>query len=150
MIELVLVHHGVCARAGPGAGEEIEDVAQPGFGPVEEIFALAGAIETTAHRDLAPRHRERSVVAERQLDFGEPDRLVGRRAVKDHVLHPLAAEHLRALLAEGPADGVGQVALATAVRADDGGDAGQDFDDRAFAEGLEAVQDDGLEAHRNF
>ena len=47
-----------------------------------------------------------------------------RRAVEDDVFHLFAAEGFRALLAEYPGDGVGNIALAATVRADDRRDAG--------------------------
>ena len=67
-------------------------------------------------RDATPLSRSRTSAA-----------AVGFRAslpLEDHVLHALAAQALGALLAEHPRDGVDDVALAAAVGADDGGDAG--------------------------
>ncbi len=67
-------------------------------------------------------------VGERDADFGHAERLAVVGAVEDAVFHLGAAEGLGALLAEHPADGVGDVALAAAVRADDGGHARLEFE----------------------
>ena len=111
VVQLVLVHHRVGARIGAGAGEEVEDVAQARQVAVQEVLALARSIEAAAHGHLGPRHAERAVVREHELDLAEPHGLARRRAVEDQVLHPLAAERLGALLAERPADGFGDVAV---------------------------------------
>ena len=140
VVELVLIHHGIGARVGAGAGKEVEDVAQAGRSAVQQVLALARAVELACDGDLAPRHRQRAVVAEQQLDLGEADGLARRRAVKDEVFHPLTAQRLGALLAEGPAHGLAYIALPAAVRADDRGDAGQHRDGRLLGERLEAVQ----------
>jgi hypothetical protein len=58
-----------------------------------------------------------------QADFSGRARLARVAAAEDDVLHLVAAQALGALLAEHPGDGVRHVALATAVRADDGRDA---------------------------
>ena len=150
VVELVLIHHRVGARVGAGAGEEVEDVAQARRVLVQEIFALARAVETAAHRHLGPRHGEHTIVAEDQLDLGEADRLARGGAVEDQVLHALPAERLRALLTERPADRFRDVALAASVRPDDRGDPGRDLEDGLLREGLEAVQRNGFEAHGVF
>ncbi len=73
--------------------------------PLAEVLVLSG-------RELDVRHME--------VDLGERQRRPRLAAVEDDVFHLLSAEALRALLAEHPADGVGDVALSAAVRADDG------------------------------
>ena len=134
VIQLVLIHHRVRARIRASSGEEVENVPQARDATVEQVFALARAVEPTAHRDLTPRHRQRSLVRERQLDFGEAHRLARRGAVKDQVFHATAAQRFRALLAERPTHRLRDIALAAAVGADDSRDAGQDFHDDLFAE----------------
>src|SRR5438093_876867 len=150
VVELVLVHDRVGARVRAGAGEEVEDVAQTCGAPVEEILALTRPVEPPRDRHFGPRHRQRAVVAEGQLDFGEPDRLSRLRAVEDQVFHALAAERLRALLAERPAHGLAYIRLSASVRPDDARDAGQDPHHGLVAERLEPVQRDGLKTHEVF
>jgi hypothetical protein len=69
---------------------------------------------------------------------------------KIQILHALAAQRLRALLTERPPDGFRDVALSTAVRTDDRGDAGKDLDAGALGERFEAVQSYGLKAHEDY
>jgi hypothetical protein len=61
--------------------------------------------------------------AEAQAHFGSGARFPRVTAAEDDVFHLLAAQALGALLAQDPRDGVGDVALAAAVRPDDRGDA---------------------------
>ena len=128
VIQTVLVHEGVSLGIDAGAGEEILDVAKPAHAFVEQVFALSGAIKAAGHAHLAPRYVETPVIVEDETDFSQSHRLPGRRAVEDHVFHLLSAESLGALLAESPANGVRDVGLAAAVRADDAGNAGEDLD----------------------
>ena len=150
VVELVLVHDRIGPRVRAGAGEEVQDVAQARRALVQEVFALARPVEPAADGHFGPRHRERAVVTEDQFDLGEADRLARGRAVEDEIFHLLAAERLRALLAEGPADRFRDVALAAPVRPDDRGDPGHDLQDALFRERFEAVQRDGFEAHGVF
>src|SRR5438046_1325865 len=150
VVELVLVHDRVGARVRAGAGEEVEDVAQTCGAPVEEILALTRPVEPPRDRHFGPRHRQRAVVAEGQLDFGEPDRLSRLRAVEDQVFHALAADRLRGPLAERPAPGLPYIRLYASVRPDDARDAGQDPHHGLVAERLEPVQRDGLKTHEVF
>ena len=61
-------------------------------------------------------------------DLGQAQGLAVLAAVEDHVLHLVAPEVFCALFAEDPADGIGDVALAAAVGADHGRDAGLEPD----------------------
>jgi hypothetical protein len=147
VVELVLVHDRVGARVGAGPGEDVEDVAQAGDALVEVVLALARAVESATHRDLAVWQGHRPVVAEVELDLGHPDGLARLRAVEDQVFHPLPAQGLRRLLAERPADRFRDVRLAAAVGTDDGRDARQDLDDALLAERLEAVDGNRFKTH---
>src|SRR5205085_6967703 len=123
------------------------NVPQARDATIEQVLALARSVEPTAHRDLTPRHRQRSLVRERQLDFGEANRLTRGRTVKDQVFHATAAQRFRALLAERPPHRLRDVALAAAIGADDSRDAGQDLHDDLLAERLETLERDGFQAH---
>ena len=71
-------------------------------------------------------------------------------AGEDHVFHARAAQRLGRLLTEHPGDGVGDVRLAAAVRADDGGDAfAMEFQFGAIAERLESQNLQLLEFEQN-
>src|SRR5262249_4145265 len=76
---------------------------------------------------------------EAQPHLGRRRRLPRVAAAEQHVFHPLAAQALRALLSHHPRDRVGHVALAAAIRTDDGGHAMVEGELRAIGERLEAV-----------
>ena len=61
------------------------------------------------------------------------------RAAEDHVLHLGAPELARVLLAHDPADGVGDIGLAGAVGAHDGGDILSEIQDRLIGKRFEAL-----------
>ena len=90
---------------------------------VEEILALARAVVPTRDHNFGKfraEHMRRIVQNERNL--GKADRTALGCAAEDHVLHLRAAELAAVLLAHDPADGVGDIGLAGAVGAYDGGD----------------------------
>ena len=58
-----------------------------------------------------------------QRHFGDVDRASRRRALEDHFFHLGAAKQPRALFAEHPPHGVGDVRLSATVRSDDRRDA---------------------------
>ena len=69
------------------------------------------------------RARRQRQAGEAEAHFGGGAGLARVAAVEDDVLHLVAAQALGALLAKHPGDGVGDVALAAAVGADNRGDA---------------------------
>ena len=87
--------------------------------------------------------------AEAQPHFGGRGRLARVAAAEDHVFHLLAAQALGALLAHHPGDGVGDVALAAAVRADDGGDALVEGQLGAIGKRFEAVDFETFKTHEH-
>ena len=100
-----------------------------GDGFVDDDLGLA--VEAGAVVDLG--------VDEGERDLGHAGGLAVAGAGEDDVFHLDAAEGLGGLLAENPGDGVGDVGLAAAVGADDGGDAfAGELDLGAITEGLEA------------
>ena len=147
VVEALLVHERVGLGVDPGPREEILDVPQAAHVGVEQVLALTGAVQASGHRHLAPRHAEAAVVVEHEADLGHADHLPRGGAVEDDVLHLVAAEGLRALLTEGPADGVGHVGLAAAVGTDDARDAREDLYIGLLGERLEAVDQDRFESH---
>ena len=85
--------------------------------------------------------------AEPQPDFGGRRRLARIAAVADDVFHLLAAKTLGALLAHHPRDGVGDVALAAPVGADNRRHALVEGELRAIGERFESVNLKTFEAH---
>ncbi len=150
LADLPLLDDGVGLRAEARVHEQLVDVAQSAHLPVHQVLALAVPVEAPC--DDALRVPVRAVAvqpAHAEVDLGHPQGLPRLAPVEDHVLHGDAPEALDALLSEDPGDGVGDVALATAVRADDPGHAALEIQFLLVAEGLEANDLDSIETHEN-
>src|SRR5882724_2180620 len=117
-----LLDDGVGPRPQPRAEEDVLYVAAAHVRVVDEVGRFAVPLQHALDRDLGVlgplAGGPRQAVVEGQLDARPRDGLAQRRAVEDHVLHRVAAQGLRARFAEDPADGVDDVRLAAAVRAD--------------------------------
>src|SRR5439155_1480156 len=117
-----LHHHG---GVGPqaGAAQQVLDVTQPHRRAIEQVLALPRAGEPACDEDFLIRDREGSIrVVEDQGDLRHVHRPAPGRALEDDVFHLAAAQQARRLLAQDPADGIGDVGLAAAVRPHDRGD----------------------------
>jgi hypothetical protein len=142
-------------RVGLGADaraeEEVRHVHETNRGLVDEVLALARAIEAARDGDLGVvlvlRRREAIGVVEGQRHLGERVRTARLGAVEDDVVHGLAAEVLRGLLTHGPADGVDDVRLAAAVGTDDRRHVVVDVDDGLVHERLEPADLDLRDLH---
>ena len=120
--------------------EQIDQVLEPDALAVEQVVALAGAIQAPPeleHRVVDGQQAVRIVQHERDVGHAQRGSLFG--ACEDHVLR-LAGPQRPPLLAEGPAQGIGQIRLAGAVRTDDRADARPELDHRAFGKRFEALQ----------
>ena len=147
-VELALADDHVLLAADAGVGEQLLDVEQAARRPVDGVLALARAKQRPGDRHLGQVDRQppRAVV-DREGDLGAAERGPLRGAGEDDVVHLRGADHLRALGAEHPGDGVDDVRLAGPVRPDDDGDAGLELDRRRIGEGLEALQGQRLQEH---
>jgi hypothetical protein len=149
-LDAALGDDGVHLLAQARVGEDLEHVDEPAAGAVEPVLPLAPAVEPAQDRDLAGGQVDPPVrVVEHELDLGARARLHAVPAAEDDVLHRLAADRERRLLAHRPQDGVGDVRLARAVRPDDDRDSGSKLQARAVGERLEALQRYRLEVHRS-
>ena len=123
-----------------GGVEQVDEVAQPDPLAVEQVLVLARAIQPAAELDDAVVDRQQAVgVVEDERDVGHAEGRPLLGAGPDDVLGLARAERA-ALLAERPAQRVGEVALARAVRPDDRADARPELDDGPLGEGLEALE----------
>ena len=138
LVDAPLLHHAVGIRAQARVHEQALDVLQAARGLVDEILAFAGAEHAARHRHLVVfRPQDRFAVGQRQAHLGHRQRLGLVGAVEDHVGHGAAAQRLRALFAQHPADRVRHVALAAAVRAHDRHHSGFEHQLRPLGEALE-------------
>src|SRR5262249_9551639 len=113
---------------------------------VDQVLALAVLAEAARHLHLRRRMGQPAGgVVEEERDLGVVD--ARRLAAVDDVGHARAAQPRGPLLAEGPLDRVDEVALAAAVRTDDGGDAVADRERGPLRERLESVHLDLGELH---
>ena len=121
---------------------------------VEKIFAVAVAENPARERDfvvgdLDARRAQIFLAhaAERERHLAHAHRFAAVRAVENHVGHFAAAQRLGRLLAEHPADGIGDIGFAAAVGADDGGDTGLKIQRGLVREGLKAENRQIFEIH---
>ena len=129
--------HAVVADAR--VGKELVDILEAAAGAVDEVLALPAAVEPARHRHLAEVHGQRAVVVENQRDLRDVQRTPLRRAREDDVLRARAAQVADVLLAEHPAHGIRDIALAAAVRADNRRDAVVEFNGNLVGKGLESI-----------
>ena len=122
-----LIHHALADEEKRVVGkvrriQQIDEIPEPHPLLVQQVVVLAGAIQPPPELEDAVVDRQETVgVVEDERHVGHPDRRPPFRTGEDHVL-ALAGSQRPALLAEGPAKRVGQVALAGAVGADDRAD----------------------------
>ena len=134
--------------AQAGVRQQLDDVDEPAAGAGQAVLTLAGAIEPAVDRDLGDAQAEAPLtVVEDELHLGVAGRLAARGAAEDDVLHRLAADRARGLLAERPQDRVGHVGLARAVGPDDHAHARAELQLGPVREGLEALDGDRLQIH---
>ena len=119
-VNLPLRHYRIRTRANASAHEEVLDVPESTRLFVEEVFAGTVAI-------YAPRDRHFMIVGPQFLlavgkcyiHFRETERFARVRPVEDYI-HKFGASQSRgALLAQNPADCIGDIGFSASVRADD-------------------------------
>ena len=148
LIDLALPDVAVTLFAKAGVHQQLVDVAQARTLPVDEILALAGAVIPPRDGDLGRLDAELPgliVQHERRLRVAHGCALLC--AAEDDVLHLRAAQRLGTLLAEHPADGVGNIRFAAAVRADDGSDVAAELQHSLVRERFEALDLQGFQIH---
>ncbi len=148
-LDAPLRDHRAQAAAETDVGEQLDQVEPPDRRPVDEVLALAAAVEPAGDRHLAVGQvGPRPVgVVEEQLDLRRVRLRPARGAGEEHVVGLLGAQLPRAHRAGRPEDRVGDVRLAGPVRPDDHGDARLEADLDRVDERLEAAQLDCLQVH---
>ena len=136
-----LLDDRVGTRPEAGTEEEVVDVAAADRDVVDVVRRIAVARQHALDRELgvlAPLPANAALaVVEMQLDRRAAHRLALAGAVEDDVLHRFAAQRRRLRLAQHPADGIDDVRLAAAVRADDADELSGRADGRRVDERLE-------------
>ena len=150
LADLALLDARVALGAGPGAHQQLGDVAQAGRNLVDQVLGRAVGEQPPRDRDL--RHVERGrrgpgLVVEDEGDLGHARRAARGATGEAHVGHARAAQVLGTLLPHRPAHGVDDVRLAAAVGADHPGHVVVDHDHLTIRERLEAEDLDLLEPH---
>jgi hypothetical protein len=141
-LDLALADDRVHRAAEADVGEQLDEVGAAHLRLVHEVLALAAAVEPPCDGDLGEVElaEAAALVVEDELDLAA---LGGRPpfgAVEEDVVGLLRAQLGRGQRARGPHDGVGDVRLPRAVRADDDGDAGLERQLQLVRKRLEAAQ----------
>ena len=118
-----LLDDRVAACTETRAEEQLRDVLASAADAVQKVCGLPIARDHALERHLVVAcvlSCECAVgIVEHELHGCSPNRLARRRAVEHDVGHGITAQMLRGDLAHDPADGIDDVGLAAAIRADD-------------------------------
>ena len=147
LLDPTLADHGVHLVAEVRIGERLDHVDQSAPSSVQPVLTLAATVEAPPDRDLGEVAAVAVAVVEDHLHLCVPARRLAVAAREDHVLHRLAADGQRALLAHRPEDRVGDVGLAAAVGPDDDADARRKLQPGALGERLEPLDGDRAQMH---
>ena len=139
ILHAVLADDAHTVVADTRVGKELVDILEAAAGAVDEVLALPAAVEPARHRYLAEVHGQRAVVVEDQRDLRDVQGTPLRRARENDILRARAAQVADVLLAEHPAHGIRDIALAAAVRADNRRDAVVEFNGNLVGKGLESI-----------
>ena len=141
LVDASLTDQGVALAPDARVPEQLLDIPEPAGHMVQLVFAVPVAVDAAGHADLGEGAFQLPVlVVEQQGDLAERGAPALLRAAEYDVLHARAAQGLGALLAEHPAHGVADIALAGAVGAHDARDALAEDDLCPVGEGFEAVE----------
>ena len=117
-----LLDNGVTARTQTRPQKQIGDVTPATLCPVQVVLRLCLPGDHPTHRDFVVGGKLTGNLAlsvvENQFDGRLTDGLATGCAIENDIGHRLAAQGLRGALAHYPSDGVDNVGLAAAVRAD--------------------------------
>ena len=149
LVDLALSDDGIALAAHARVHEELVDVLETHRLAVDIVLRLARAVVPPRHGDLRLVAGGKNVLGvvdhERHLRKAHLAALL--RAAEDHVLHLRAAELAAVLLAHDPADGVGDVRLAGAIRPDDGRDILAEVENGLVRKGFEPLNFQCLQVH---
>ena len=151
LADLALAHQGRRTGSRRGVGEQELDVTGPYVAAVDAIGRPGIALDAAYDFDglvIVELGRGGALgVVERDRHLGHVPRRAVRRSGKDDVIHARGAHALEGVFPHDPAQGLEQVRLAAAVRADDAGEPA--FDDHLgrLDEGFEPREPEPRELH---
>ena len=124
-LDLALPDDRVHARSQPDVRQELDQVGAANRRAVDQVLALATAVQPPEDRDLGEVEVGQPAVrvVEQELDLAPVRSRAARRAGEEDVVRLLGAELARAQAARRPDDRVGDVRLAGPIRTDDHGHA---------------------------
>ena len=148
LVDSALTDIGIALPSQTGIHEHLMDIPKPGGLLVDIVFTVPGAVKPPGDHHLIGIVRQSPVgIVQRQGGLREAHSAALLGAAKDHILHFRAPEGLGALLAHDPENGIGDVGLAGAVGAHDGGDIIAEADQGSVRKGLEALQFQRFQIH---
>ncbi len=149
-LDLALADDRVHRAAQADVGEQLDEVGAAHARLVDEVLALAAAVQAARDRDLGEvqlRSEATVGVVEDELDLAALRGLASLGAVEEDVVRLLRAQLRGRQRAGGPDDRVGDVRLARSVRPDDDGDAGLELQLEGIGKRLEAAQTERAQVH---
>ena len=140
LINAALADIGVALPAQACVHQQLVDVPQTGRLPVDVVLTLTAAVIPARDHDLRRVHPQGPVaIIQQQRRFGKAHLGPLGCAAEDDILHFSAPETAGTLLAQDPTDSIGDVGLAAAVGAHNGGDIVAELHNSLVGEGLEAL-----------
>ena len=149
LLDAALPDDGMHLPAEADVREQLDDVGAANVCAVDEVLALAAAVEAPRDRELGELERPVTVlVVEEKLHLAEGGGVTPTPTPEEDVVRLLCPELARAQASGSPDDRVRDVRLARAVRPDDDGHARLEAHLDRVRERLEAAQLDRSQVQR--
>ena len=147
-VELALADDGMGILAQARIVQDVLDIHESARALVDEVLALTRTVHAPRDGNLVEIDGEHVVgIVEHERDLGHAHGLARRGTREDDILHGLAAQLLRALLAQNPEDGIGDIRFTRSVGTDNDREAGLEDHVRAVGKRLKALQGERLQVH---
>ena len=141
LLDHLQLDHRIGTRAHAGIHEQLDDVFQAALRPVDQVFALARAVEPPRNGHIVVLDGQNfTVVFDGDGDLGHAKGFFRGCAVEDHIGHRVGPELRRTLLTEHPAQCVDDIRFPAAVGADDYRDAAVEFDGGFIGKAFKTMQ----------
>ena len=138
----------ISVHTDTGIHDQFPNVPQTALGAVDIVLAFTGTIHSPGDLHFGKIHWKTGVtVVDQQRDFRHPPGFSRSRSGKDHFVHFSAAQRLRTLFAQYPADRITDVAFTTAVWTYYTGDPAAEIYGNRLRKGFEPMHFDFLKVH---